>query len=290
MAGLAANGSCALRAKPVQCLSRWHGENYCCSVPGAPRSFSPKSKSLTSPCTRPPTLDNAPLSQVPFTRLVANGNVPLRVSIARFENIELTKVRNMLHAFEIVESHTDTPLRNENTGTDNLRPIASWLRDSILDAYKPECIYVVRAFRDTSSSSQLVSLAEVCVPRTFYGSQTGHFNAVESVICLNQLAFLTMADFVNDGQAHDFRKAIKTGDVGEFKNNVLSRTFIASMTTRFRRTLEGDHVILQFRCTKLRRRAGLLFIAADFSFGDRDVLSSTTPAFSGNVTFAIPEM
>jgi FcoT-like thioesterase domain len=161
-------------------------------------------------------------------------------------------------------------LKSQSFRSEHLRPIPTYLRDTILDAYTPECIYIKNAFRDVSYEKELVSIAEVSVPHTFYGSQTGHFNAVESLLCLNQIAFLSIADFVVDDDPHTFRQAIKTTDLRGFKENVLTRTFITSVTTQFRRALDGQNVVMRFAFTKMRKHAGWVFLASEFRFIDDD--------------------
>lgn len=182
------------------------------------------------------------------------------------------------------------PLGSHAFQSDNFRAIPAYLRDNILEPYKPECVYIGRAFRDMSFDKELVALAEVCVPYTFYGSQTGHFNAVESLLCLNQLAFLTIADLVVDDEPHAFRSAIKTTDLQDFKEQVLSRTFITSVKTQFRRTLDGHRVVMRLAFTTMRKHAGMVFLASEFSFIDGTRSLDAPPAFFGQATFAIPAM
>lgn len=172
----------------------------------------------------------------------------------------------------------------------HFRPIPAFLKDAILEPYKAECVYIERAFRDISFDHELVAFAEVCVPETFYGSQTGHFNAVESLLCLNQIAFLTIADFVTDDAPHAFREAIGSADLQSFKENVLTRTFITSVKTQFRRTLDGRNVVMRFSFTKMRKHAGMVFMASEFEFTDPQSAPNQAPAFFGQATFAIPVM
>jgi hypothetical protein len=213
-------------------------------------------------------------------------------------------VKIMRHAFDMYGSHAGTasPLgesRESRKPRDShithitghgLRPVPLWLRDSILDAYRRDCVYITRAVRDTSSPSELVTLADVHVPKTFYGDQTGHFNAVEAVLCVNQIAFLTIADFVIDPAPHEFRAVIRTSDLATFKDSVLSRTFITSSSMKFRRTLDGHAVTMRFRFAKPRRRGSTIFLAANYVFSQRDGPHAASPAFSGEATFAIPVM
>ncbi|MDR5835827.1 FcoT family thioesterase [Caballeronia sp. LZ034LL] len=182
------------------------------------------------------------------------------------------------------------PLESPLFQSDNFRPIPAFLKDAILEPYKAECVYIERAFRDISFDHELVAFAEVCVPETFYGSQTGHFNAVESLLCLNQIAFLTIADLVTDDAPHAFREAIGTADLQSFKENVLTRTFITSVKTQFRRTLDGRNVVMRFSFTKMRKHAGMVFMASEFEFTDAQSARNKPPAFFGQATFAIPVM
>jgi hypothetical protein len=170
------------------------------------------------------------------------------------------------------------------------RRIAAGLRASILDAYVPSCVYLKEAWRDTDCLTHLVSHGRFSVPRTFYGEQTGHFNAVESALCLNQLAFVTMADFVLHRDGHRLRDAICTRDIDDFKKNVVSRTFVASMSTRFRRLLDGRHVQGELRMKKFRAHGAMLFVMGTFAFDDADGAGSRTAAFTGEVVFAMPRI
>jgi hypothetical protein len=128
------------------------------------------------------------------------------------------------------------------------------------------------------------------VPATFYGEQTGHFNAVESAMCLNQLAFVTIADFVEHRENHHFRDVIRTHDLDDFKKNVISRTFVASMSTRFRRLLDGRDVHGELRLRKFKANGVMLFVLGSFAFDDADSAGSATAAFTGEVVFAMPRI
>lgn len=181
----------------------------------------------------------------------------------------------------------DSPPHARRRGPRRIEPLA---RASILDAYVPSCVYLKDAWRDADCLTQLVSHGRFSVPATFYGDQTGHFNAVESALCLNQLAFVTMADFVEHREEHRFRDAILTHDLDDFKKNVISRTFVASMSTRFRRLLDGHDVHGELRLKKFRVHGAMLFIQGSFAFDDAESAGSSTAAFSGEVVFAMPRI
>ncbi|WP_277183546.1 FcoT family thioesterase [Caballeronia sp. BR00000012568055] len=182
------------------------------------------------------------------------------------------------------------PIEAQLAQSDCFRPIPAHLKDDILEPYKQECVYIKAAYRDTSFEKELVAVAEVCVPQTFYGSQTGHFNAVESLLCLNQLAFVSIADFVVSDEAHEFHKAIKTTCIQSFKDNVLTRTFITSVGMQFKRTLDGQKVFMRLAFTKCRAHAGMVFLVSEFAFIDGSRSFDSRPAFVGQATFAIPTM
>ncbi|MDR7009977.1 FcoT family thioesterase [Paraburkholderia strydomiana] len=182
------------------------------------------------------------------------------------------------------------PLQSQLKQADLFSPISSSLKDSILEPYKQECVYIKEAFRDVTEDKSLVTIAEVCVPETFYGSETGHFNAVESLLCLNQLAFLTIADFIVDNKPHEFRESIRTTSLQIFKEHVLSRTFITSVGMQYKRTLDGQNVFMRLAFTALRKRAGMVFLASEFAFINGASTFEARPAFLGHATFAMPDM
>ncbi|SAK92192.1 FcoT-like thioesterase domain protein [Caballeronia temeraria] len=182
------------------------------------------------------------------------------------------------------------PLQSQLKHTDLFRPISSSLKDSILEPYKQECVYIKEAFRDVTQDKSLVTIAEVCVPVTFYGSETGHFNAVESLLCLNQLAFLAIAELIVDDEPHELRKSIRTTSIHVFKEHVLTRTFITSVRMQYRRTLDGKNTFMRLAFTAARKRAGLIFLASEFAFIDGSSTFEARPAFMGDATFAMPDI
>lgn len=172
----------------------------------------------------------------------------------------------------------------------NLLYVPEWLRLYVLDAYKEECIYLRNVYRDKANRQELVTFGTFSVPESFYCKKTGHFNAVEAMICFNQLALISLADFMMDYSDHAFNTYYSKNQLSSFKNRLASETYIASMTSRFSRLITGSSITGNLIITKVRTRQGKLFLAGHYWFNDAIGNRRATPCFSGECIFVTPQL
>lgn len=152
-----------------------------------------------------------------------------------------------------------------------------------LNPYTPECRYLKSAQKVISSEvPDIVLNAEFSIPKSFYIESTGHFNAVEANICLNQMSYLLFAEFVAQRFTHPFWEKLGTFDLEEFKEKQLAKMFIISLSSRFRKSLDARAFPGRIRWKGLSMKMGLTLCQADFGFGH-----GYDSAY-GDVVFAIP--
>ncbi|SEL79181.1 FcoT-like thioesterase domain-containing protein [Pseudomonas agarici] len=152
-----------------------------------------------------------------------------------------------------------------------------------LGPYTTECRYLKSAYKITSSkTSDIVLSAEFSIPKSFYIESTGHFNAVEANICLNQMSYLLFADFVSTPNAHPFWTTLGSFDLDTFKEKQLAKIFIVSLSSRFRQALDARDFRGSLRWKSVSKKMGLILCKAEFGFGEHN-----NSAY-GEVMFAIP--
>ncbi len=152
-----------------------------------------------------------------------------------------------------------------------------------LGPYMAECRYLKSAHKIISNkTSDIVLGAEFSIPKSFYIKSTGHFNAVEANICLNQMSYLLFADFISECNTHPFWDTLGNFDLDTFKEKQLSRIFIVSLSSRFRRALDARDFSGSLRWKSVSKKMGLILCQAEFGFGEHN-----SSAY-GEVMFAIP--
>lgn len=103
--------------------------------------------------------------------------------------------------------------------------------DTVLNPYVPNCRYLIEA-----EVEYPIAQGKFLIPKSFYTSEgTGHFNAVELILCYNQLGYVLFADAFQKGQIAGLGKL----ELGEFKKLQLQNVLIVGMDDiRFRRVID----------------------------------------------------
>jgi len=161
------------------------------------------------------------------------------------------------------------------------------LVDLVLAPYLPPCRYMKQAFARTPDSaspgSSLALRADFVIPSSCYINSTGHFNAVEANICVNQLAYLLFAWSVQDAKEHPFSAVVGPFDLGTFREKQLPNMWILTLQTSFRRAINPHGFQGTIEWTEAtRKRSNLLLLDMSFRFSD-DVRGQA----EGTVQFAI---
>ena len=134
--------------------------------------------------------------------------------------------------------------------------------DCVLAPYTPNCRYLLEADLDKSRATGRFS-----IPNSFYIESTGHFNAVELVVCFNQLAYVLFAESGRLGMMREFGKV----KLEEFKKYQLGSSFIVGMNNvKFRKPINPSAFLGIIELDKIitKRRDHLYFFRTHYDFGE----------------------
>ena len=133
--------------------------------------------------------------------------------------------------------------------------------DAMLEAYKPECRYLVQAELDyiTQEGKGLFR-----IPQTFYTQhELRHLAAVELILCYNQLAYTMFADIaMHEGLPHIGKIPLE-----QFKQYQLENSFIVRMNNiRFKRPVNASEFQGKIKINKVIPKRGndLVFFKTEF--------------------------
>ncbi len=133
--------------------------------------------------------------------------------------------------------------------------------ENIIRMYVPECRYLVSAELDFPIAKGLFK-----IPTSFYVSDTGHFNAVELIICYNQLAYVLFAEYIKVGLIKEFREF----PFEKFKQSKLaSNCFIVGMNNvKFRRPINPREFRGNIKVVEVisKKNNSLYFLKTEYDF------------------------
>lgn len=158
--------------------------------------------------------------------------------------------------------------RPQPTDTPRARAVPRDLIDLVLRPYLPGCRYLERA-AVTLEAAALTLRGSFSIASSCYIDSTGHFNAVEANICVNQLGYLLFAWFSANAEDHEFRPAVGPFDLQAFRDKQLPSMWILSLQTSFRRAIDPrsfEGTLTWTRAT--RKRPDLLLLNMEFRFTD----------------------
>ncbi len=134
--------------------------------------------------------------------------------------------------------------------------------DSILAPYaRKGCRYLLEADLDWP-----VAQGVFCIPESFYIDSTGHFNAVELVICYNQLSYVLFADALWNGRIKGMSKISPE----DYKKLQLSNMLIVRMDNmRFHKLINATHPFRgTVRAGRITSRHNAYFAKTTYDFED----------------------
>ena len=137
--------------------------------------------------------------------------------------------------------------------------------DTMLEAYKPECRYLVRAELEYPEATGLFK-----IPSTFYGNDCTlrHLAAVELVLCYNQLSYVMVAEALRNGQIEQ----LGTIPLEQFKQYQLEDSLIVGIDKlKFRKPVEASEFPGRITVKRVspKRNGQLTFFKTEFDFGNR---------------------
>lgn len=110
----------------------------------------------------------------------------------------------------------------------------------VLQPYeRKKTIYIKHAWIETEAGATspvkgaIRGRAQFSIPESCYIDATGHFNAVEFILCFNQLAYVYGAYLAGRGLLPG------SNNIGEFKSNQLAGMLIKEFESRFSRPIDS---------------------------------------------------
>ena len=117
------------------------------------------------------------------------------------------------------------------------------------------------------------------IPNSCYIKDTGHFNAVEFLICFNQLAYTTFGHLINSKAFHNddavrispiCLEAVSKVSIDRFFEKQLSSMLILKAATRFKSMINAKSFFAELSVKKLSLRRGTVFTETSCVFRDED--------------------
>lgn len=126
-------------------------------------------------------------------------------------------------------------------------PIAENLLARVLEPYAYKgCRYLLDAESQADADSVLAQ-GNFTIAESAYIRSTGHFNAVELVLCFNQLAYSAFAPAI----ANDVIPAFRGWTLDDYCKHQLSSMFIRTSSSRFKRPINATKFRGRLQCQNL---------------------------------------
>jgi len=177
------------------------------------------------------------------------------------------------------------------TRLDQAGPITPEFLARIVAPYKPTQTDYLKAARmiqrfdpDEDEPDDKASLTPIIttvgrfeIPHSCYIQSTGHFNAVEYLICFNQLAYTTVGHLVATGMLAELplhrvsaacRQEAERVTIARFFDKQLSSMLILKTETRFTKVIDASDFQGELKVQSLFYRRGTLFGQLECTFTD----------------------
>jgi hypothetical protein len=147
--------------------------------------------------------------------------------------------------------------------------IAEDLLARVLEPYSYKgCRYLIDAqYRATDDS--MLAYGNFSIPEPVYIRSTGHFNAVELVLCFNQLAYTAFAPAVDRGEIAGFRG----WSIEDYFENQLPSMLIRGTSSRYKRPINAQNFSARLVCQDIEvveRTWRYLKVPCAIEFYDQD--------------------
>lgn len=104
-----------------------------------------------------------------------------------------------------------------------MEAISNKFISSMLKPYFRKCKYLQKAYLDNEEPNK--ALGKFSISKSFYTESSGHLNAIEFLICFNQLAFVLFGELIRRGLGAE----AGFGSLDDFKSDQLSGAYIAGI-------------------------------------------------------------
>lgn len=126
-------------------------------------------------------------------------------------------------------------------------PIPEDILEKVLEPYSYKgCRYLLDAVAQVEDGSVLAE-GNFTIAESAYIRSTGHFNAVELVLCFNQLAYSAFAPVIGDGMLPFF----DGWTLDDYFKHQLASMFIRTSSSRFRRPIDASKFSGRLHCKNL---------------------------------------
>lgn len=146
-------------------------------------------------------------------------------------------------------------------------PISEALVAKVLEPYSYKgCRYLLDA-RYRATEASILAHGNFAIGDSAYIRSTGHFNAVELMICFNQLAYSAFAPAVLNEEI----EVLRGWSIDDYYQHQLSSMLIRTATTRFRRLINPTNFSARLTCQDFRiieRGLRYLLIPCAIEFSD----------------------
>jgi len=131
-----------------------------------------------------------------------------------------------------------------STGLSSPAEIAEDVLAAVLEPYTYKgCRYLINAVAQASANT-VVAEGNFAITESAYIRSTGHFNAVELVLCFNQLAYSAFAPAIGDGVIPAFHG----WGLEDYYKHQLSSMFIRTSSSRFKRPIDATNFSARLEC------------------------------------------
>lgn len=145
-------------------------------------------------------------------------------------------------------THTEATPFQAMVASANPVPIAEDLLSRVLEPYSYKgCRYLIDA-QYSAIEDSVLAYGSFTIGESAYIRSTGHFNAVELILCFNQLAYSAFAPAILNKQI----SALVGWSIEDYFRHQLSSMFIRSSSSRFRRPVDPQKFSARLLCQDLQ--------------------------------------
>jgi hypothetical protein len=132
--------------------------------------------------------------------------------------------------------------------------------DAILEPYRPECRHLTaieygESKREENTPSEISAIAHFRIEPSWYIRSTGHFNAVDAVLCFNQMGYACIDQYFSTKLDESDHHLLDT-----YRARRLNDMVIARMDLSFRKPITSSCVDASIHIVKARKiKSGFLF-------------------------------
>lgn len=136
-------------------------------------------------------------------------------------------------------SHTDLTPCTRVLASSGTVPIAEELLARVLEPYSCKgCRYLIDA-QYSATEDSVLAYGNFTIGESAYIRSTGHFNAVELILCFNQLAYSAFAPAVLNEEI----RVLRGWSIDDYCQHQLSSMLIRKASSRFRKPLNPQKVL-----------------------------------------------